>query len=140
MRADGRLFQPGQLRTREVRAGQHIKPGAQSIPAFLDRFAQCYGTVRDGELSVLAVTAAHHRPAWIHPFEDSNGRVARLHSHLLLCAMGLTNGIGSPLRRLARNQTEYYARLAKADQTRRGDPDGGGNFTESGLIEFIDFF
>ena len=138
--ADGSLFQPGQLRTREVRVGKHIAPSAPSIPAFLDRFAQFYGTVRDGELSVLAVAAAHHRLAWIHPFEDGNGRVARLHSHLLLYAMGLTNGIWSPLRGLARSQTEYYARLANADQPRRGDLDGRGNLSESGLIEFIEFF
>lgn len=32
--ADGSLFQPGQLRTREVRVGKHVAPGAQSIPAF----------------------------------------------------------------------------------------------------------
>lgn len=138
--ADGSLFQPGQLRTREVRVGQHIAPGAQSIAAFLDRFAQFYGTVRDGELSVLAVAAAHHRLAWIHPFEDGNGRVTRLHSHLLLYAMRLTNGIWSPLRGLARSQTEYYARLANADQPRRGDLDGRGNLSESGLIDFIEFF
>ncbi len=138
--ADGSLFQPGQSRTREVRVGRHIAPGAQSIPAFLDRFAQFYGTVREGELSVLAVAAAHHRLAWVHPFEDGNGRVARLHSHLLFYAMGLTNGIWSPPRGLARNQTEYYARLANADQPRRDDLDGRGNLTESGLIEFIEFF
>ncbi len=138
--ADGSLFQAGQLRTREVRVGNHIAPEVPSIPMFFDRFAQFYGAVRDGELAVLAVAAAHHRLAWIHPFEDGNGRVARLHSHVLLYAMGLTNGIWSPLRGLARNQAEYYARLANADQPRRGDLDGRGNLSDSGLIEFIDFF
>ena len=138
--SDGSPFLPGELRTREVRVGEHIAPTAQFIPAFLGRFEQVYSAIREGELSVLAVAAAHHRLAWVHPFEDGNGRVARLHSHVLLYAMGLTNGIWSPLRGLARNQAEYYARLANADQPRRGDLDGRGNLTEAGLIEFIEFF
>ena len=31
--------------------------------------------------SILAAGPAHHRLAWIHPFLDGNGRVARLMSH-----------------------------------------------------------
>ena len=42
--------------------------------------------------------AAHQRLAWIHPFRDGNGRVARLHTHLVLGKLGLTNGLWSPLR------------------------------------------
>src|SRR5690606_16061611 len=42
-------------------------------------------------------------------------------------------------RGLARKHEEYYARLANADQPRRGDLDGRGQLTQAGLFEFIIF-
>lgn len=134
------VMQPGALRTREVRVGDHEAPAASSLPMFMHRFAEVYKTTRMGELAVLAVAAAHHRLAWIHPFPDGNGRVARLHSHVLLQSMGLTNGVWSPLRGFARTQGEYYKRLAQADMPRHGDLDGRGNLSEKRLVEFIDYF
>ena len=85
------------------------------------------------------MAAAHQRLAWIHPFLDGNGRVTRLHSHLVLGHMGLTNGLWSPLRGFARSQERYYQRLAGADEPRTGDLDGRGNLTEAGLMQWISY-
>ncbi len=134
------VMQPGQLRTREVKVGEHEAPLAARLPLFMQRFADAYQGTRDGELALLAVAAAHHRLAWIHPFPDGNGRVVRLHSYLLLKSMGLTNGVWSPLRGLARTQSAYYLRLAHADMPRHGELDGRGNLSEQRLVEFIDYF
>ena len=71
---------------------------------------------------------------------DGNGRVARLQSHIALHAMGLTNGLWSPMRGLARKQQEYYDRLSDADEIRQGDYDGRGALSEQGLIRFVTFF
>jgi Fic family protein len=103
----------------------------------LARWGAFYGGVRRGELQVLAALAAHQRLAWIHPFRDGNGRVARLHTHLVLGKLGLTNGLWSPLRGFARSQAAYYERLAAADEPRAGDLDGRGNLTENGLIRWL---
>lgn len=128
---------PGELRRQQVSVGRHAAPAADHVPAFLARWAQVYGRVRRGELQVVAMAAAHHRLAWIHPFRDGNGRVARLHSHLVLGHLSLTNGLWSPLRGFARSQDSYYARLAAADEPRAGDLDGRGNLTERGLEQWI---
>ena len=136
----GVLLIPGEFRKNEVTIGNHLAPTAVSIPKFLQRFNDFYAQTRNGELAIVAAAAMHHRLAWIHPFADGNGRVARLHSHLLLHTMGLTNGAWSPLRGLARTQTKYYATLANADAPRRGDLDGRGNLSEQALLEFIDYF
>ena len=133
-------WQPGALRARDVTVGQHLAPAHGSVPAFLVRWQEVYGAVRAGEMAIIAAAASHHRLAWIHPFEDGNGRVARLHTHTLLHAQGLTRGLWSPLRGFARTQATYYAKLAGADAPRAGDLDGRGNLSERGLIAFIDYF
>ena len=130
---------PGQLRTREVRVGQHVAPAFASVPRFLERWASFYGHVRRGEAALVALAAAHQRLGWIHPFIDGNGRVMRLHTHTLLHALGYTGGLWSPLRGFARSTDRYYALLADADSLRRGDLDGRGNLSEQALMAWIDY-
>lgn len=130
-------LQPGELRQQQVSVGRHAAPAAEHLPAFLARWSQVYGQVRRGEMQVVAMAAAHQRLAWIHPFRDGNGRVARLHSQLVLGHLGLTNGLWSPLRGFARSHDQYYALLAAADEPRAGDLDGRGNLTERGLEQWI---
>lgn len=136
---DGTMMQPGVPRTRQVAVGRHEAPLHTALQSFLARWSEVYGRARRGEESILAAAAAHHRLAWIHPFPDGNGRVARLHTHLLLRSMGLTHGLWSPLRGFARSEDRYKALLAAADEHRRGDLDGRGNLTESGLIDWINY-
>lgn len=136
---DGSIMTPGLLRTHPVAIGRHEAPTPPAVPAFVDRWAQAYGQVRRGEASIVAAAAAHHRLAWIHPFLDGNGRVARLHTHLLLRAMGLTNGLWSPLRGFARTEVQYKALLQAADEHRKGPLDGRGNLTQSGLDDWIKY-
>jgi Fic family protein len=132
-------LQPGQLRQQQVSVGRHAAPAAEHLPAFLARWSQAYRQVRRGEMQLVAMAAAHHRLAWIHPFRDGNGRVARLHTHLVLGHLGLTNGLWSPLRGFARSHDTYYERLANADEPRTGDLDGRGNLTERGLEQWIGY-
>ena len=136
---DGSFMTAGEIRQRPVAVGRHEAPTAESLPGFLARWTEVYGRVRRGEASIVALAAAHHRLAWMHPFLDGNGRVARLHAHLLLHAWGLTNGLWSPLRGFARTEERYKALLQAADEHRRGDLDGRGNLTQDGLIDWIGY-
>ena len=137
--ADGSAMVPGELRQRGVAVGRHEAPTAESLPRFIERWQQVYGGVRRGEASVVALAAAHHRLAWTHPFLDGNGRVARLHTHMMLHACGLTGGLWSPLRGFARTESRYKALLQAADEHRQGDLDGRGNLTQAGLVQWIDY-
>ena len=136
----GDVLVPGAWRSREVSVGGHVAPRADAVPLFLKRLAEVYGRTRAGELAIVAVAAAHHRLAWVHPFINGNGRVARLHSQVLLQGLGLTNGVWSPLRGLARSHARYYELLANADLPRHNDLDGRGHLSEEGLIAFCDYF
>lgn len=136
---EGEPITPGALRQREVKVGLHVAPAHASVPQFLNRWASFYGGVRRGEAALVALTAAHQRLGWVHPFVDGNGRVMRLHTHTLLSALGYTGGLWSPLRGFARSTDRYDALLADADSLRRGDLDGRGNLSEQALIAWIDY-
>ncbi len=137
--SDGSRMVPGEIRKRAVVVGRHEAPTPKSLATFSARWAQAYGRVRRGEASIVALAASHHRLTWMHPFLDGNGRVARLNTHLLLHAWGLTNGLWSPLRGFARTEERYKALLQAADEHRRGDLDGRGNLTQAGLIDWINY-
>jgi Fic family protein len=130
---------PGELRTRDVMIGGHIAISAPAVPRFLARFEEAYNRLGKTE-TILAAAAAHHRLAWIHPFLDGNGRVARLVSHATLLDALDTGAVWSVARGLARNVAAYKGHLAACDQTRRNDLDGRGKLSEEALAEFTRFF
>ncbi len=134
---------PGELRHRDVRVGQHIPISSPAVPRFLERYEAVYSKLGKTE-TILSVAAAHHRLAWIHPFLDGNGRVARLVSHATLLEALDTGAVWSAVwsitRGLARNVEAYKWHLAACDQQRRNDLDGRGNLSEESLAEFTRFF
>jgi Fic family protein len=134
------IIHPGTWRQTGVKVGHHIPPDPATVPRFMDEWHKGYQHAVAGENALIALMAAHHRLTWIHPFSDGNGRTARLHTHIGLNSLALTQGLWSPMRGLAREQGKYYAHLIGADQGRQGDYDGRGVLSEKGLIEFILFF
>ncbi|MDP2257655.1 MAG: Fic family protein [Polaromonas sp.] len=135
----GDAMVPGALRRRAAFVATHAAPAPAAVGALLARWGAVYGGVRRGELQLVAVAASHHRLAWIHPFPDGNGRVARLHTHLALGALGLTQGLWSPLRGFARGGQAYRAQLAAADAPRAGGLDGPGERSERALVAWIGY-
>ena len=135
---DGEVIIPGQIRTRDVHVGRHIPPTAASLPAFLKRLDDVYGSSRGWERILINTACAHQRVAWVHPFLDGNGRATRLQSHCSLWK--LSEGLWSPSRGFARSTEAYYAALQNADSPRRGDLDGRGNLSALGLLEWVKYF
>lgn len=130
---------PGELRHRDVAVGRHIPVSAPAVPRFLKRYGEVYSKLGKTE-TIIATAAAHHRLAWIHPFLDGNGRVARLVSHATLLDALDTGAVWSIARGLARNVNEYKGHLAACDLPRRNDLDGRGNLSEENLAGFTKFF
>lgn len=148
--SDGSRMQPGAFRVagQEVRVGRHLAPKAETLAGFLDRFAQVYGQRLDGAskdgqsklAAIVAAFAAHHRLAWIHPFPDGNGRVARIALDAMLRACGVNGAcLWSMSRGFAKTADEYKTQLDRADEHRLGDLDGRGNLSEKRLAEFIEY-
>jgi Fic family protein len=129
----------GQFRQHDVSVGRHIPPSKDYIEHFMRAFWDGYRFELKGERALIAILASHHRLAWIHPFGDGNGRTIRLHTHSGLHTLGLTKGLWSPMRGLARNHAKYNEVLSLADAPREGAMDGRGNLSEKHLVGFIDF-
>jgi Uncharacterized conserved protein len=130
---------PGELRTRDVKVGQHIAVSPGALPRFLQRFEEVYGSAGKME-SIISTAAAHHRLLWMHPFLDGNGRVARLMSHATFLEVLDTGAVWSIARGLARNVQEYKGHLSNCDRERRNDLDGRGALSEEALADFTKFF
>jgi len=132
---------PGQWRDQGVEVGAHIAPPAESLPALMQRFCETYQPQHySGDRRLIAIMAAHHRFAWIHPFLDGNGRVGRLITDAALKAAGLESyGVWCLSRGLAHKNSDYKAKLAAADKSRQGDFDGRGQLSEKALSEFCGY-
>lgn len=137
---EGETIIPGEYRKKGVKAGRHAAPPSDDVEALMEAWAERYRNLAGAEALLIGAACSHHRLAWIHPFIDGNGRTARLHTHLLLHAMGLTQGLWSPMRGLARTQEQYYARLNNADLSRRNDLDGRGSLSQEELVAFAMYF
>jgi Fic family protein len=136
----GRLV-PGEWRKRAVTVGTHSAPAPEDVKAMMVNFCDTYQPQRfNGDRKLIAIMAAHHRFAWIHPFLDGNGRVGRLLTDAALKAVGLESyGAWCLSRGLAKSSAQYKAALAGADSIRQGDYDGRGVLTEKGLLNFCDY-
>jgi len=131
---------PGELRHRDVKVGRHVSVSPGAVPRFLERFSEVYGRLGKTD-SIVSAAAAHHRLAWIHPFLDGNGRVARLLSHAMFLETLDTGGVWSVARGLARSEVGNYKEyLAASDAPRRNDLDGRGNLSEEALAAFTEYF
>ena len=85
----------------------YIPPEYCDIPGLLDELIEYVNTTDDHPLIVAAVV--HYQLVTIHPFEDGNGRTARLLSGYIMDLNGYGfNGIGSLEEYFAYDIDEYY--------------------------------
>lgn len=89
---------------------EYIPPEYIDIPDLLDELIEYVNTTDDHPLIIAGVV--HYQLVTIHPFEDGNGRTARLMSGYILDYYGYGfHGIGSLEEYFAYDSEEYYASL-----------------------------
>lgn len=94
----------------ETGVPDYIPPEYIDIPQLLDELVEYVNTTDDHPLIIAAVV--HYQLVTIHPFEDGNGRTARLMSGYILDYYGYGfNGIGSLEEYFAYDSEEYYKSL-----------------------------
>lgn len=95
-----------------MEAGRHAFPSPAEVPALMGDFARWLGAAADTPDTAFA---AHRRLVDIHPFNDGNGRTARLLMNLVLIRGGYPPVAVRPEDRLD------YVRALQAAQSGQGD-------------------
>jgi Fic family protein len=101
------------VRYTPTETGRHTFPSPAEVPALMGDFAAWLGTAPN---TPEAAFAAHRRLVDIHPFNDGNGRTARLLMNLVLIRGGYPPVAVRPEDRL-----EYIRSLAEGQATGSAD-------------------
>ncbi|MEV0109349.1 Fic family protein [Nocardia sp. NPDC050799] len=121
--------EPGKLRKHNVHAGKYLAPAYSEVPYLLDRFVKWLEEMRfpprDDDRpesrfvnAVLSAILAHLYIAWIHPFGNGNGRLARLIEVQILSESGIVPIVATNLLSDFYNKTRnrYYLALDEAQR------------------------
>ena len=108
----------------------------EETPALMADLIQWYNQAEaDGELTPVELAALfHYRYIRIHPFEDGNGRIARLLMNFIL----LRHGYPMIVIR-SKNKKAYLEALGKADKNVGPVPSDGANATLEQAQDFVNY-
>jgi Fic family protein len=138
---DGKIVmkwvEPGQYKTtpnhvRTLTGRVHYYATPEETPARMDDLMRWYREA-DGQVHPLVVaTLFHHTFTAIHPFDDGNGRMARLLTNLMLMRHGYV-----PMVVRQEHKDRYLYALASADQ---GSPTDLLDFFGEQVLDSIDLY
>lgn len=111
---------PGVLRPINVtiKRSSHIPPEAVKVPELFDELMSFINQPLDTQYHLLAIALSHHRMAWIHPFDNGNGRLVRMFTYALLIKQGFkvkSGRILNPTAVFCMDRDRYYDMLSLAD-------------------------
>jgi Fic family protein len=120
---------PGEFRGHNVSAGSYLAPPWSEVPELTRRLVKWLAALRDSVSAesreedrfvnaVLAAILAHLYIAWVHPFGNGNGRLARLIEAQILSESGVVPLVATNLLSNHYNKTRnaYYLALDPAQQ------------------------
>lgn len=123
---------------KEVVVGHHNAPRAELVDRLLAERQASYAYPDGIRSMIIDSLAYHHQLAFIHPFDDGNGRVARLLTQLQLSILPLNAQFWSLARGIDHRRDHYYSALSAADELATLEP-GKNTLSEMGLNTFIKF-
>jgi Fic family protein len=112
---------PGAYRRASVGISKsdHAPPDAVLVPQYMTEMVEFVNRSDASKYDLIKTALAHHRFAWVHPFNNGNGRVVRLLTYTLLIKYGFnvkTQGrVLNPTAVLCSDRDRYYGMLAEAD-------------------------
>src|SRR3989344_5377985 len=111
---------PGELRPVDVSisGSSHVPPAPVKVPEYFDELLAFVNDQTATQYHLLATALAHHRMAWIHPFDNGNGRLIRMFTYAMLIKQGFqvkSGRILNPTAIFCMDREKYYDMLALAD-------------------------
>ena len=112
---------PGDYRKINVAivGSSHIPPDVSTVASYMEELFNFINKPDPPQYDLLKVALVHHRFAWIHPFDNGNGRVVRLLTYAMLIKYGFRVHIGgriiNPTAVFCSDRENYYRHLSSAD-------------------------
>ncbi len=129
---------PGELRKHnvQIKKSDHTPPDFIALQDNFDEFIELINRYHNTQNQLLMVAIAHHRCAYIHPFDNGNGRMIRLLDYVLLIKLGFNVKQGRILNPSAvfyGDRDAYYDNLSIADSLNDKDILNWAEYFLSGL-------
>jgi len=114
---------PGEYRRNNVGIGgtKFIPPDFTQVESCMEELFHFINKNDPPQYDLLKTAIVHHRFAWIHPFDNGNGRVVRLLTYAMLVQYGfrvhiIAGRIINPTAVFCSNRKKYYHYLSVADR------------------------
>lgn len=123
-RGEGSRF-PGEYRPMQVTIQRsiHTPPEPIQVSDYMQELFDFVNAPAESKNDLLVTALAHHRAAWIHPYDNGNGRMIRMFTYALLIKQGFavkTGRILNPTAIFCVDRQKYYDMLELADS---GEPE-----------------
>lgn len=113
---------PGDYRKINVAlaGSSHTPPDVSTATSYMEELLNFINEQHPPQYDLLKVALAHHRFAWVHPFDNGNGRLVRLLTYAMLIKYGFRVHIGgriiNPTAVFCSDREKYYRHLSTADE------------------------
>ncbi|MBU2235782.1 Fic family protein [Patescibacteria group bacterium] len=111
---------PGEFRPFNVtiQKSKHIPPNHNHVQRYVEELIDFVNQKSKPQHDLLITSLSHHRMAWIHPFDNGNGREVRMFTYAMLIKQGYQVKAGrilNPTAIFCMNRDRYYKMLEQAD-------------------------
>ncbi len=111
---------PGEYRQNKVQiaGANHQPPDYIQVNSYMENLFDFINRKDPTQFDLLKTAIVHHRLAWIHPFDNGNGRTVRLLTYAMLVKQGFKIHLGriiNPTAIFCSDRDKYYKKLASAD-------------------------
>lgn len=111
---------PGEFRpiSIAIKGSSLVPPEPLLAPQYMQELLDFVNKPVDPQHDLLITALSHHRMAWIHPFDNGNGRLVRMFTYALLIRQGFQVKDGhllDPTAVFCMDRRRYYAMLENAD-------------------------
>ena len=112
---------PGCYRRKNLKIAmsKHLPPDYTQVDNYMSELISFINKEMAEKYDLLKTAIVHHRFAWIHPFDNGNGRTVRLLTYAMLVKQGFTVNKGrilNPTAVFCNDRNQYYDALACADK------------------------
>ena len=133
---------PGAFRTSNVAIANSscVVSSPQAIPGDITELVDYINAEHEKKEDIIRIACAHHRFVQIHPFDNGNGRTARLLTYAMLIKYGFLKKkktILNPSSIFCMDRQKYYDMLSKADTGTKEGIEEWCEYVATGILEEI---